>query len=97
MFIDIDDMLETYEVAFETYLEDKMVNKQIMQAPKQIIMVNFVQLMNQAKNDKRPIKIRLTRQEIILDDFKREKVLEHEVAFSNNAMVSWEESKEVKK
>jgi hypothetical protein len=53
--------------------------------------------MNQVKNDKRPIKIRLTRQETILDDFKREKVLEHEVAFSNNAMVSWEENKEVKK
>lgn len=91
MFIDIDSIFETYEVAFETYLEDKMVNKQTMQAPKQIIMANFVQLMNQVKNDKRPIKIRLTRQETILDDFKREKVLEHEVAFSNNAMVSWEE------
>ena len=92
MFIDIDSIFETYEVAFETYLEDKMVNKQTMQAPKQIIMANFVQLMNQVKNDKRPIKIRLTRQETILDDFKKEKVLEHEVAFSNNAMVSWEEN-----
>lgn len=94
MFIDInmDSMFEIYEVAFETYLEDKMVNKQTMQAPKQIIIANFVQLMNQIKNDKRPIKIRLTRQETILDDFKREKVLEHEVAFSNNAMVSWEEN-----
>ena len=92
MFIDIDSMFETYEVAFETYLEDKMVNKQTMQAPKQIIMANFVQLMNQVGNDKRPIKIRLTRQETILDDFKKEKVLEHEVAFSNNAMVSWEEN-----
>lgn len=97
MFIDMGSIFETYEVSFETYLEDKMVNKQTMQAPKQIIMANFVQLMNQVKNDKRPIKIRLTRQETILDDFKREKVLEHEVAFSNNAMVSWEENKEVKK
>ena len=92
MFIDMGSIFETYEVAFETYLEDKMVNKQMMQAPKQIIMANFVQLMNQVKNDKRPIKIRLTRQETILDDFKKEKVLEHEVAFSNNAMVSWEEN-----
>lgn len=92
MFIDIDSIFETYEVSFETYLEDKMVNKQTMQAPKQIIMANFVQLMNQVKNDKRPIKIRLTRQETILDDFKKEKVLEYEVAFSNNAMVSWEEN-----
>lgn len=92
MFIDIDDMFEMYEVTFETYLENKMVNKQAMQAPKQIIMANFVQLMNQAKNDRRPIKIRLTRQEVILDDFKKEKVLEHEVAFSNNAMVLWEEN-----
>lgn len=92
MFIDMGSIFETYEVSFETYLEDKMVNKQVMQAPKQIIMANFVQLMNQVKNDKRPIKIRLTKQETILDDFKKEKVLEHEVAFSNNAMVSWEEN-----
>lgn len=92
MFINMGDIFETYEVTFETYLEDKMVNKQTMQAPKQIIMANFVQLMNQVKNEKRPIKIRLTRQETILDDFKKEKVLEHEVAFSNNAMVSWEEN-----
>lgn len=92
MFIDIDSMFEMYEVTFETYLEDKMVNKQTTQAPKQIIMAKFAQLMNQVKNDQRPIKIRLTRQETILDDFKKEKVLEHEVAFSNNAMVSWEEN-----
>ena len=46
MFIDIDDIFETYEVSFETYLEDKIVNKQTMQAPKQIIIANFVQLMN---------------------------------------------------
>lgn len=92
MFINMGDIFETYEVTFETYLEDKMVNKQTMQAPKQIIMANFVQLMNQVKNEKRPIKIRLTRQETILDDFKKEKVLEHEVAFGNNAMVSWKEN-----
>lgn len=92
MFINMGSIFETYEVNFETYLEDKIVNKQTMQTPKQIIMANFVQLMNQVKNDKRPIKIRLTRQETILDDFKREKVLEHEVAFSNNAMVSWEDN-----
>lgn len=95
MFINMSDIFEMYEVTFETYLEDKLVGKQTLEAPKQMIMANFVQRMNQIKTDPRPIKVRVTRKETILDDFKKEKVLEHEVAFSNNAMVSWEENKEV--
>lgn len=93
MFIDMGSIFETYEVTFETYLEDKMVNKQTMQAPKEMIIANFLQIMNQIKDDKRPLKIRITRPEIIWDNFgNKQRVLTNEVAFSNNAMVSWEEN-----
>ena len=34
-------MFETYEVTFEIYIEDKLINKQTMQAPKEILMANF--------------------------------------------------------
>lgn len=85
-------LFETYEVTFEVYLEDKLVNKQVLQAPKEILMMNFVQTMEQIGYDKRPMKIRMTRPEIIWDNFEnKQKTITNEVAFSNNAMIAWEE------
>lgn len=89
------DMFETYDVTFEVYVEDKLVNKQAMQAPKEILMANFIQTVNQIARDKRPMKIRMSRQEIIWDKFeKKERALENEVIFGNNAMIVWEENKQ---
>ena len=89
------DAFEIHEVTLEIYLEDKIVNRQTISAPKEMIMVSFVQTMNQIANDKRPMKIRMTRPEVIWDNFdKTQRVLTNEVSFSNNAMVSFEESKQ---
>ena len=86
-------MFETFEVTFEIYIEDKLVNKQTMQAPKEMIMVNFIQTVNKIAQDKRPMKIRMSRQEIIWDRFEnKQKTLENEVIFGNNAMIAWEET-----
>ena len=86
-------MFESYEVTFEIYIEDKLVNKQTMQAPKEMLMANFIQTVNQAARDKRPMKIRMTRPETIWDRFEnKQKVLENEVIFGNNAMIAWEET-----
>lgn len=94
MFVNFDSMFEPYEVDIETYIEDKMVNKQTIQAPQQIIIANFLQLMNQIKNDKRPLKVRMTRPEIIWNNFEnKQKVLTNEISFSNNAMIAFEENK----
>lgn len=94
MFSRFADMFESYEVNIETYIEDKMINKQTIQAPKQIIMMQFAQLYEQVKQDKRPIKIRMTRPETIWDNFEnKQRIITNEVAFSNNAMVAFEESK----
>lgn len=87
-----EDVFEMFEVTFEVYIEDKLVNKQAIQAPKEILMVNFIQMMNQIKDDKRPMKIKMSRPEVVWDDFNNtQKVLNNFVAFSNNAMVSFEE------
>lgn len=87
-------MFETYEVTFEIYIEDKLVNKQTMQAPKEILMANFIQTVNQIAQDRRPMKIRMSRPETIWDKFEnKQKVLENEVVFGNNAMIAWEENK----
>ena len=88
-------MFEIYEVTFEIYIEDKLVQKQMMQAPKQILMANFMQTAQQIKNDKRPMKIKMIVPDVIWDNFEnKEKVLNNEVSASNNAMIAWEENKQ---
>ena len=88
-------MFETYEVTFEIYIEDKLVNKQAIQAPKEMLMMNFIQTVRQLSNDKRPMKIKMIAPNTIWDNFeKKQKVLNNEVEFSNNAMVAWEKDKQ---
>lgn len=85
------DMFEPHEVVFEIYLEDKLVNKQTMQAPKEMLIANFMQVVQQIGNDQRPMKIKMIKPETILDKFEnKQKILNNEVMFSNNAMISFE-------
>jgi hypothetical protein len=89
--INIEDMLDMQEVIFEVYIEDKLTNRQQMQAPKEMLIANFLQTAKQMKNDRRPIKIKMIRPEVIWDEFdKKQKVLNNEIELSNDAMVAWE-------
>lgn len=88
------DIFETHEVTFEVYIEDKLTNRQQMQAPKGILIANFLQTAKQIQADRRPIKIKMIRPEEIWDKFEqRRRVINNEIELSNNAMVTWEESK----
>ena len=88
---------DSYEVIFEVYIENKLVKKQTMEAPKDILMMNFIQTMEQVGYDKRPMKIKMIRPDTIWDNYRGiEKPLDHEVSFSNNAMLVWEENKKEK-
>ena len=87
-------MFETYEVIFEVYIEDKLTNRQQIQAPKEALIMNFLQTAKQIQTDRRPIKIKMIRPEEIWDKFEqRRRVINNEIALSNNAMVAWKESK----
>jgi hypothetical protein len=86
--------IETYEATFEIYLEDKVINKQTIQAPAEILMAHYAQIMQQVINDKRPMKLKMTVPQVIWDDFEnKQKTLYNNATFSNNPMVAWEESK----
>ncbi|MBO5828744.1 MAG: hypothetical protein J6R59_09865 [Paludibacteraceae bacterium] len=86
-------MFDIYEVIFEIYDEDKLVNKQKMQAPKEMIMINFIQTVDQIGRDRRPLKVKMIRPNVIWDNFEnKQKVLNNEIEFSNNAMIAWEEN-----
>lgn len=78
-----------YEVTFEVYIEGKLTNRQQMQAPKEMLMANFLQTAKQIQNDSRPIKIKMIRQEVIWDNFEqKQKVLNNEIELSNSAMTT---------
>lgn len=86
------DMFEAYTVTFEVYVEDKLTNKQTMQAPKEMLKLNFMKTMEQISKDQRPMRIKMIREQIIWDDFEKvQKTLYPELSFSNNAMIAWEE------
>lgn len=86
-------MLDMHEVIFEVYIEDKLTNRQQMQAPREMLIANFVQTAKQIKNDKRPIKLKMIVPYTIWDEFeKQHKTLNNEVMINNNAMDVWEEN-----
>lgn len=85
-----------HNVIFEVYIEDKLTNRQQMQAPKEMLIANFLQTAKQIQNDQRPIKIKMIKPDSIWDSFEqKQKVLNNEIELSNNAMVAWEENRKV--
>lgn len=91
--IDIDDMLEMYDVMIEVCIEDKLTNRRQMKAPKDILIANFIQTAKQMKGDQRPIKLKMIRPELIWDEFEqRQKILNNEIELSNDAMIAWQEN-----
>ena len=66
-----------------------------MQAPKEMLIANFLQTAKQIKNDRRPIKIKMIRPEVIWDNFEqKQKILNNEIELSNSAMTIWEDTKQ---
>lgn len=65
-----------------------------MQAPKEMLIENFLHTAKQIQADRRPIKIKMIRPEEIWDKFEQKRrTLNYEIALSNNAMVAWETNK----
>ena len=77
-----------YDVIFEI-TEGNNIRKQQMQAPQRIIEQQFLQFMQQAANIQIPIKIKLSRNEQVFDNFDQKFVdRENSVTFMNNAFLT---------
>lgn len=84
---------ETFKVDFEIYLENKLIQKQSTEAPKEMLMATFIQTVQQIAQDKRAMQFKMTRPVIIYDNFEnKQKTINHEILFKNNAMINFEES-----
>ena len=89
------EMFEPYEVTFEVYVGDTLSNKQVIQAPKEMIIANFIEIAKQIQGDRRPVKIRMIRPETIWDNFEqKQKTINNMIELSNHAMTAWEKDKE---
>lgn len=76
--------MELFEVFFEIWVDEKLVQKQKMTAPANFIIDNFVNTALQMKNDPNHIKLRMLRPELIWDQIDREhRVLENCIEIQN--------------
>ena len=83
--------MDIYEVLFEIRVRDEGFQRQTMLAPKDVLILRFLQLAEQIRNDPRPIQIRMIRQEIIWDQFEqKQRVLNNKIVLSNNVWTASE-------
>lgn len=84
-------MFEIYEVTFEVYIGNELINRQVMQAPKEMLIANFLNTAKQIKNDNRPIKLKMIVPDIFWDEFEnKQKILNNCVEVINQAMEVWQ-------
>lgn len=77
-------MFEIYEVMFEINIKDEGLQRQTMKAPKEILIVNFLQLAKQIQNDPRTITIKMIRPVTIWDPFEqKQRVLNNVIELRN--------------
>jgi hypothetical protein len=88
-------MFDMHEVIFEVYIQDTLAQRQIMQAPKGILIAHFVHMAQMIQNDQRPMCIKMIRPEVIWDPFEEtQKTINNEIVLSNNAMTAEKEDEE---
>lgn len=85
---------EIHSVELEIYLEDRLIQKHTAEAPKEILMATFIQTMQQIAQDKRAMQFKMKMPVIIYDNFEgKQKTLNNEILFKNNAMIAFEENR----
>lgn len=86
MFFDFD-FSETYQVIIETYIGNQCIQRQQLNAPEQMLKLQFMSLMQQIAQEDRPMKCKMIVPDIIWDNIEKEqKVLENYVEFRNKLM-----------
>jgi len=84
-------MREKMEVFICTFEIDanNVVQRQVMQAPRLMIEQEFLALMQSAANSDKPIRVKLSREVPIYDEFEKQWIKrEHSIEFANNAYIS---------
>lgn len=78
---------ETYSVIIETYIGTQCIQRQPLNAPEQVLKMQFIGLVQQIAQENRPMRVKMIVPDVIWDDIeKKQKVLENYVEFKNKLM-----------
>lgn len=92
MFINIGDMTNMFDVTIAIYLGDTLIQSQGRSAPEIFLRAELENLIKQVAHDSRPLRVKISRDEVIWDQFEqRQKVIPCSIEFKNNHYLKWEE------
>lgn len=87
MFEKIREQMEVFECTFDIEVEDRIQHK-IVQAPRAALEQHFLGLAQQAAKSNKPMRVKMSRQIPIYDNFDKKWIVrENSVAFANNAYI----------
>lgn len=76
--------MEIYNVRFEVYHNNNLTQKQILEAPKEMIIMTFLNFAKQIKNTPERLKVKLIRPELIWIPWENQhKILENCIEIQN--------------
>jgi hypothetical protein len=88
-------VIDIYEVVFEIYIEDELVKRQTMRAPREFLLASFVQLAKQIKDNPKPMRVKMIYPVLIWDPFdQQQRILDTGYDLRNKAMDAWIRDKE---
>ena len=75
---------DIFDVTFSIYLDNQIIRQWRMQAPKPFIEIKFIQTVQQIASQSQPMKVIVSREEVIWDQFEQKhKVLPVTMEFQN--------------
>lgn len=78
---------ETYQVIIETYIGNQCIQRQQLNAPEQVLKMQFMGLIQQIAQENRPMRVKMIVPDVIWDEINKEnKVLNNYVEFKNKLM-----------
>lgn len=87
MFEKIREQMEVFECTFDIEVEDR-IQHQTVQAPRVALERQFLGLAQQAAKSNKPMRVKMSRQIPIYDNFDKKWIVrENSVAFANNAYI----------
>lgn len=87
MFERIREQMEIFECTFDMEVEND-IQHQVVQAPRAALEQQFLSLVQQAAQSSKPVKVKMSREVPIYDNFDKKRIeRENSVAFANNTYI----------
>ena len=76
--------MQTFDVMFTVYLDEQPIRRWQMMAPQEFIIIKFLQTVQQIASQSQPMKVVVSRDEVIWDQFEqKQKIIPCTMEFQN--------------